>query len=888
MSTSRIRWALLVAGLSSALVVGPGGAVSAQVGDPEATPETTRDQATEPGGTTDNEEPISTELSDDPTVQGPAQPTQAATTSSAPETTIETEPSDVWPASFAKMPRIVVETNDTDLTNDVTMKAKVLGGPTRIEVLPPGSVVEDRNAIVLSTEGGGAVQPLEPDAIRGLINALVGLQTLGFVRQVNTGEGEQSITIGIPLTEGQGAVPPELQVVKLAVDVPAPAVPDSTPPTEPVDATTGSEPSVFRDDPNDRPSGDAGNDTGAIVSTPAAPAGSEDAPETPGLQETKPSSEATNESGDDQSSVDEDESQQTNRLSTTSVPESTDDSDGPGLGFRGVSRLPSEAIPLQPVLGDSSKRSTGELSERLADATAETKLNVIIEFDLVTDDPAQPESPQFVMASQLTKADLVGPAPQLTDAPTATSTPAADEVAAGPGNDEGGRLDFLPYMLGVLVVLAGIAAAAVWFLTRRQGADDDAPGAYDGMPVGQPHAGGPPPPTAPRAPSDPTDGAALPVAAGTATLTELVFRGHVDARSQLLSLATVASVRGTDPSVASGSEGMEKWWGGPTGANGTMVGGWSEKIAGKGEDALPLALTTADMSQSLIAVADGLGGAGARTVSTSTGEATAARVASQLTIEELAAWWAQTNDAPRSDYLDLKRSIAGILRHQLRDQADAGVVGTLVREYPTTLAAATVTRTGSTAHVSVIWAGDSRVYLLNDQGLQLLTTDQVSGDTDELAQMYADPQMTNMISADRPFNLQVAETTLQDPFLLLTATDGCFGYLPSPAHLEAVLLEELQAADSESDWARKLTRCFNGVAGDDTSFAAMLFGGTFGGLQRGVRDRAEQVRNDQVLPVEAAVDGDARRQAIARGWQSYRNRFVARRSQMNVSSVEGE
>ena len=555
----------------------------------------------------------------------------------------------------------------------------------------------------------------------------------------------------------------------------------------------------------------------------------------------------------------------------------------PRFGVRVVHRQGTEPMSLNPVAGEQNEYSTADVSDRLAQADWEGPLLVEVQFDLVPSAaaPSDEDDPQFTMTSYLTADQLVGESTGASDATVAGL--AAQAVVADSGADS--KFGLLAIMLAALVLLAGAAAFAVWFFAVRQRNDAAVP-VDTTLTPDQP--GFVPPLFVQRMPADPTEGAALPVAAGTATLTALAFRGRVDARTQLFSLTDVSSVNGVSAWAPGGSEALEKWWGGPIGAEGVMMGGWSEKIPNAGEDSTPLALATPGMGSTLIAVADGLGGAGARTVSTETGEATAARVASRLALDELAAWWVQTHDAEQPDYLDLKRSIAGILRHQLRDQVDAGVVGTLVREYPTTLAAATVVRSRRKSRVRVIWAGDSRVYLLSQDGFQLLTTDQVSGDADELAQMYADPQMTNMISADRPFNLQVAETIVGEPFLLLAATDGCFGYLPSPAHLDAVLMEELVNSASEDEWARRLTHRFNGVAGDDTSFAALLIGSTFEKFSKGMRPRAEQVNRDLVGPVQAAPAGDGRRQAIDLVWRGYRDKFVARRAQMPVSSVEGE
>ncbi len=778
------------------------------------------------------------------------------------------------PAKFLDDPVVVIKTDDSELRGTVEGLKKELEGNVTVELRGTDVATAESEATVVLTTGAEGGQSVKPAEIIGMLEALVALKDHGFVRSATPNVDNPTLSVGI-LPPGNDESVPELSVRGLSVEIPVPELvttspPVTTPSTGPGDATAPGVPAeTTRTSETTEPAATIDSGVTATTSLSSEPTGSPSTTVTadptsssaPSIGVSTATSQPTGAglTGDDGSSRE-----------GTSQP-----ADGVKEFHSGSLDVP-ETVELDCP---ESVCQTGELRSLLARVADVDPLEVAIEFDLAPspDSPGPPA--QFKMNSLLTQSQLLGnPEP-----------PAAKDTTeqAGPvdsGADSGNGM--LIIMLLALVLVAGGAAFAVWFFAVRQ--RQDAAGLTDGSPaLAQPVPGRPPPSMSPR-PSDATEGAALPVAAGTATLTDLSFRSRVAAREQLSSLATVASVDGTAPSVASGSEGLEKWWGGPAATDASILAGWSEKISGKGEDGAPVALATAGVGSTLIAVADGLGGAGARTVSTDTGDATAAKVASRLALEELAAWWAQTHDAGQPDYMDLKRSIAGILRHQLRDQGDAGVVGTLVREYPTTLAAATVVRSGDTSRVRVIWAGDSRVYLLSQKGFQLLTTDQVSGDTDELAQMYADPQMTNMISADRPFNLQVAETTVKNPFLVLAATDGCFGYLPSPAHMEAVLLQDLQTSASEVEWARALTHRFNSVAGDDTSFAALLVGSSFEQLRNALRGRADQLHRQHIAPVAASSGGDERRRIIDEAWRGYRPKFVARRAQMPVMSVEGE
>jgi hypothetical protein len=50
------------------------------------------------------------------------------------------------------------------------------------------------------------------------------------------------------------------------------------------------------------------------------------------------------------------------------------------------------------------------------------------------------------------------------------------------------------------------------------------------------------------------------------------------------------------------------------------------------------------------------------------------------------------------------------------------------------------------------------------------------------------------MSADTEFHVNYRRVELEGPFLLVCATDGCFGYLPTPMHLEHLVLAPLTTA----------------------------------------------------------------------------------------------
>jgi hypothetical protein len=91
---------------------------------------------------------------------------------------------------------------------------------------------------------------------------------------------------------------------------------------------------------------------------------------------------------------------------------------------------------------------------------------------------------------------------------------------------------------------------------------------------------------------------------------------------------------------------------------------------------------------------------------------------------------------------------------------------------------------------------------------------------------------------------------LEAPFLLLCATDGCFGYLPSPMHFERLLLEALRTARSVEGWSEAVQRSIVEITGDDASMAVLGVGADFAAFKRLLAPRLRAVEDEYVRPVD--------------------------------------
>ena len=223
------------------------------------------------------------------------------------------------------------------------------------------------------------------------------------------------------------------------------------------------------------------------------------------------------------------------------------------------------------------------------------------------------------------------------------------------------------------------------------------------------------------------------------------------------------------------------------------------KIPDQGEDSDPIVRDGPDLG--LVGVFDGMGGAGGTVYETPSGSRTGAYIASRVArdvveqrmLDLLEPDWNLNGQAAAED---LQRSVREALEERLAElkAPPSRLRSKLLRALPTTMAVIALQRTargGSTWTAHVFWAGDSRAYVVNADGAAQLSTDDLRDPGDALANLRRDSVVSNAMSADTDFHVSYRRVELQAPFLLVCATDGCFGYVPTPMHFEHLLLQGL-------------------------------------------------------------------------------------------------
>lgn len=235
------------------------------------------------------------------------------------------------------------------------------------------------------------------------------------------------------------------------------------------------------------------------------------------------------------------------------------------------------------------------------------------------------------------------------------------------------------------------------------------------------------------------------------------------------------------------------------------------------------------------AVFDGCGGAGAQHCPHYGGK-TEAYIASRAAADVFESWFDAGNDRSAE-------SLKSRLRAYLTDcyervGEESVLMGGLRKKFPTAAAAGICRLTEERLTLDVYWAGDSRVYLLDAQGLAQLTEDDLGG-IDAMENLTRDGALTNLINLSRDFTLHTARLRLVRPALVFAATDGCFGYLSTPMEFEYLLLSTLLNADGISDWLGTLRERIDCVSGDDFSISGYALGfGSFPNTKQALIPRA--------------------------------------------------
>lgn len=192
----------------------------------------------------------------------------------------------------------------------------------------------------------------------------------------------------------------------------------------------------------------------------------------------------------------------------------------------------------------------------------------------------------------------------------------------------------------------------------------------------------------------------------------------------------------------------------------------------------------------------------------------------------------------------------------------------MVRKLPTTMALAYAEYDAQGIKLYILWAGDSRVYLLDEDGLAQLTADDTDVQ-DAFENLWKDGVMNNALSADGNYVIHEKEIYIDRPTFIFAATDGCFGYVASPMEFEYIFLDALASSDTPESFQSNLSLKLRQYAEDDVAMGIMSFYfGTFTQTKASLSHRTEYIEKNYIHTgnVERAEDHEMLRTL----WKTYR------------------
>ena len=287
---------------------------------------------------------------------------------------------------------------------------------------------------------------------------------------------------------------------------------------------------------------------------------------------------------------------------------------------------------------------------------------------------------------------------------------------------------------------------------------------------------------------------------------------------------------------------------------------WSERREGKGEDAEPLVVQYDTKSPcGVMGVFDGMGGSGSavRTLSDGTTR-TDAWLASRFIREKVLEWYEEhTPDhlLKEEEVMELQEYLIEKLENYKEELGikPSGLQGKMTRVLPTTMATILWTTKKDGLFLNSIWAGDSRNYVLDSNGLRILTQDHVQGNNDAWTSLREDPPMTNVICQDKVWKLERIVDAMRYPSVLISCTDGCFGYLLTPMHFEKMLIETFLKAETMVEWMDNIKERLLPVAGDDFSMAVLMNREDWDKLKESLKKRLAVLEEKFIRPFEGIV-----------------------------------
>ncbi len=301
-----------------------------------------------------------------------------------------------------------------------------------------------------------------------------------------------------------------------------------------------------------------------------------------------------------------------------------------------------------------------------------------------------------------------------------------------------------------------------------------------------------------------------------------------------------------------------------------------EMIKDNGEDGYAYSINE---NCGLISVFDGCGGIGSRrydNFGNKTGAYLASHITADLFLDEFNMFFQNNEQLTANTFSKfcetIKNKLTVILSNLDKESKKTLIKGSLSKNFPTTMSAILFNHSKDNIFAYFTWAGDSRGFLLLPTGLMQITKDDIYGGEDALSNISSDGNLSNYISAEGNFYYNKKIIKCPKKAVLITATDGCFGYFSSPMEFEYMILDTLKKSSSVKEWRKLLNQQFLEYAGDDFTMVVSVLGfGSFKKLKRYFLKRHTQLYKKYIKNLKEASKND-----LYDMWNDYKKVYYRR------------
>lgn len=302
-----------------------------------------------------------------------------------------------------------------------------------------------------------------------------------------------------------------------------------------------------------------------------------------------------------------------------------------------------------------------------------------------------------------------------------------------------------------------------------------------------------------------------------------------------------------------------------------MVDG--EMVPENGEDSYMFSVNEA---YGIVGVFDGCGGLGSRKYAefgNKSGAYISSRVVSNTTLEWFGKFTEQEIEFSQNTVNgicdELKDGIVDELKSYEKNTRASGIKGSMTKSFPTTLSVILFAVKNAELNSLYIWAGDSRGFILNASGLAQITRDDIETSGDAFDNISDDGVLTNVVSAGGEFVLRSNIINCKTKGVLITATDGCFGYFSTPMEFEYMLVRTMVEAASIEEWQEKIREYIKGYTADDYTLGIVVFGyKSFKKMKKEYSKRCKLLFEKYIKKLEGA--GEKEKKSL---WDEYKNNY---------------